>query len=40
MNRKDLINRLVARKLQLAGNAQASNVKICTGCIPQAPTKK
>jgi hypothetical protein len=25
MNREDLINRLVARKLQLAGNAQASN---------------
>jgi hypothetical protein len=29
MNRKVLINRLVARKLKLAGNAQASNVKIC-----------
>jgi hypothetical protein len=29
MNREDLINRLVARKLQPAGNAQASYVKIC-----------
>jgi hypothetical protein len=35
MNREDLINRLVARKLQLAGNAQASNVKFCTLALPK-----
>jgi hypothetical protein len=29
MNREDLIKRLVARKLQLAGNAQAGNAKPC-----------
>jgi hypothetical protein len=39
MNREDLINRLVARKLQLAGNAPASNVKICA-CYTLAPAKK
>jgi hypothetical protein len=35
MKREDLINRLVARKLQLAGNAQASNVKICYVAPPK-----
>ena len=40
MNREDLINRLVARKLKVAGNAPASTVKLCTGCVPMAPAKK
>jgi len=38
MNRKDLINRLVARKLKLAGNAKASNAKMC-GCLLASPKK-
>jgi hypothetical protein len=38
MNREDLINRLVARKLKLAGNAPASNVKAC-GCLLASPKK-
>jgi hypothetical protein len=38
MNRKDLIDRLVARKLKLAGTAPASNVKMC-GCVTAAPKK-
>jgi hypothetical protein len=38
MNREDLINRLVAHKLQLAGNTKASNVKMCS-CV-LAPAKK
>jgi hypothetical protein len=36
MNREHLINRLVARKLQLAGNVKASNAEICR----LAPPKK
>jgi len=36
MNREDLINRIVARKQRLAGNAKASNAKICR----LAPPKK
>jgi hypothetical protein len=39
MNREDLINRLVARKLQPAGNAKGSKVKICW-CFALAPAKK
>jgi hypothetical protein len=35
MKCEDLINRLVARKLQLAGNAQASNVRICYVAPPK-----
>ena len=38
MNRKDLIDRLVARKLKLAGTAPASNVKTC-GCFVASPKK-
>ena len=38
MNREELINRLVVRKLQLAGNAPASNVKTC-GCFVASPKK-
>jgi hypothetical protein len=33
MNRQDLINRLVARKLQAAGNAKA----VCQGCWGSSP---
>jgi hypothetical protein len=37
MNREDLINRLVARKLQKAGSKAKT---ICVGCVPHANVKK
>jgi hypothetical protein len=33
MNRQDLINRLVARKLQAAGNAKANKAKALCSCF-------
>jgi hypothetical protein len=39
MNRQDLINRLVARKLQTAGNSQENKAKALCSCFAASKAK-